>query len=335
MQAQVYKIHSDFYYVKNFEHVEFVCKLKDTLKKQKTDIRVGDFVELSADNNFISSLLERKNSLLRPKASNIDLALVVCAFHQPELDFIQLNRYLTYLKYYNIDAAICFNKEDLESDLDNKKQQIETIYKKLNYKTFFISAKNRLGLAELSEFVKNKTIVLCGMSGVGKSTLLNSLNSTILLKTNEVSAKTQKGRHTTRHCEIVEFENFKIIDTPGFSCLKFDFLLPGQLIDLFDDLKKFKNACKYSNCLHNVSEKGICNIYDNLDKIEKTRYESYLCFLRETLEYKEEISKKSIKNETFKKEVGNKIITKISKRKRLSARNTDKQKIKDEKDGRI
>lgn len=335
MQAQVYKIHSDFYYVKNFEHKEFVCKLRELLKKQKIDIKVGDFVELSDDNNFISSLIERKNSLSRPKASNIDLALVICALHQPELDFIQLNRYLIYLKYHNIDAAICFNKEDLESDLDNKKQQIKTIYEKLGYKMFFISAKNGLDLEELGDYIRNKTIVLCGMSGVGKSTLLNSFNSKIQLRTGEVSSRTQKGRHTTRHCEIVEFEDFKIIDTPGFSCLKFDFLLPNQLIDLFDDLKEFKDGCKYSNCTHDVSQSGICNVYDNLDKIDKTRYESYLCFLLETLEYKEMISKRSIKNEKFNKEVGNKTLTKISKRKRLSARNTDKQRIKDEEDGRI
>lgn len=328
MQAQVYKIHSDFYYVKNFEHKEFVCKLRDVLKKQKTDIRVGDFVELSEDNNFISSLLKRKNSLLRPKASNIDLALVVCALKEPELDFIQLNRYLTYLKYYNIDAAICFNKEDLENNLEDKKQQIKKVYEKLGYKTFFISAKNKLDLDELTEFIKNKTIVLCGQSGVGKSTLLNSLNPNANLRTGNVSKKTLKGTHTTRHCEIVEYDNFKIIDTPGFSCLKFDFLLPNKLIDLFDDLKEFAGGCKYSNCLHNVEVEGICSIYDNLDKIDKFRYESYLCFLDEAIEYKEAISKKSIKEEDFKKESGDKVLTKISKRNRQQARNTDKQQWK-------
>ena len=98
MQAQVFKIHSDFYYVKNFEHGNLTCKLRDVLKKQKIEIRVGDFVELSEDNNFISSLVERKNFLNRPKVSNIDCALIVCALKEPELDFIQLNRYLTYLK---------------------------------------------------------------------------------------------------------------------------------------------------------------------------------------------------------------------------------------------
>lgn len=328
MQGQVFKIHSDFYYVKNLKHDNLVCKLRDILKKQKIDIRVGDFVELSNDNQFISSLLPRKNSLNRPKVSNIDCALVVCALKEPELDLVQLNRYLTYLKFHNIEAAICFNKEDLIDNLEDKKQEIRAIYEKLGYKLFFISAKDKLDLEELQYYIQDKTIVLCGMSGVGKSTLLNSLNVDMKLKTGEVSTKTQRGCHTTRHCEIIECDNFKLIDTPGFSCLKFDFLLPDKLIELFDDIKIYTN-CKYSDCMHNSLNDKTCGVIQNLDKIDKSRYESYLMFLSESLEYKEIIKKRSIKEETKNKNVGNRISVKISKRKRESARNTDKQKIKD------
>jgi len=329
MQAQVFKIHSDFYYVKNFEGINYTCKLRDVLKKQKIDIRVGDFVELSNDNQFISNLLPRKNCIDRPKVSNIDLALVICALKEPELDLIQLNRYLIYLKNNNIETAICFNKEDLIENLEEKKQEIKSIYEGLGYKLFFISAKDKLDLEELKEFIKNKTITLCGMSGVGKSTLLNAFNSQISLRTNEVSQKTQKGCHTTRHCEIIECDNFKIMDTPGFSCLKFDFLLPEKLIKLFDDINIYANNCKYSDCLHNHIEDKTCGVIQNLDKINKSRYESYINFLNESLEYKELIKKRSIKEESKNKNVGNRISVKISKRKRDISRNTDKQKIKD------
>lgn len=329
MQAQVFKIHSDFYYVKNFKHEKFTCKLRDVLKKQKIEIRVGDFVELSDDNRFIVSLVERKNFLNRPKVSNIDCALVVCALKEPELDFIQLNRYLTYLKFNNIEAIICFNKEDLVDNLDEKKEEIKLIYEPLGYKIFFICAKNKLDLDELQNFIKNKTLVLCGMSGVGKSTLLNSLNPDIELRTKEISLKTQRGCHTTRHCEIIECNDFKLIDTPGFSCLKFDFLLPDKLIDLFDDIKKYTYECKYCDCMHNSINDNTCGVIQNLDKIDKSRYESYLAFLSESFEYKELISKRSIKNEAKNKNVGNRISVKISKRKRDVSRNTSKQKIKD------
>ena len=329
MIGQVYKIHSYFYYVKDKKHNILSCKVRDVLKKQKEEIVVGDFVELSDDLNFIVKRCERKNLLLKPKASNIDLAVVVASFKEPNLDYMQLNRYLIYLKSRNIDCVICINKEDLEKELKEKISEILRIYSSLGYKIFIISAKENIGISDISDYITNKTIVLCGASGVGKTTLVNALFPDYCAKTNEVSSKTMRGRHTTRHCEIVEGHNFKVIDTPGFSCLKFDFLLPGELIELFDDLKKYKSGCKYSNCLHNAEEKGICSIVDNLDKIDESRYKSYLEFLKESLSYKKEISKKSIKEESNKKEISDRIYTKISKKKRDFSRKKQKQNIED------
>lgn len=327
MQGQVYKIHSDFYYVKSLNDI-YTCKLKETLKKQKENVVVGDFVELSEDNNFILNTIKRKNLILRPKVANIDLALIVSAFKEPELDFIQLNRYITFLNYYKIPYVLCFNKEDLEIDLANLQDKIDRIYRNICPNIFYISAKEKLGIGALSDFLKGKTVALCGQSGVGKSTLLNSLNSAVNLKTSSVSAKTQRGRHTTRHVEIIDCADFKIIDTPGFSNLKFDFMLPDELINYFPDLLKYSGNCKYSDCLHDVGDKGICSVVDNLDKINDIRYKSYLSFLEECRDYKEKISKKSIKEESSKKQTGSKTFTKISKQKRISSRNTQKQRIK-------
>ena len=139
MAFQVYKIHSDFYWVKG-ENQEYICKTRELLKKQKSDIAVGDFVELSEDFSFINSIKKRKNSLLRPKVSNIDTAIVVASILEPELDLVQLNRYLIYLKYNKINTIICFNKSDL---LQDKTFKYDKIYKKLGYKTFIISAKEQ------------------------------------------------------------------------------------------------------------------------------------------------------------------------------------------------
>jgi len=330
MKVQVYKIHSDFFYVKNSKQETFVCKLRDVLKKQKIDIKVGDFVELTEDCNFIDKLYERKNTLLRPKVSNIDLMLVVCALAEPKLDLIQLNRYLIYLKYHNIPATICFNKEDLIKIDSDEIVQIKELYQNLGYKVLFISAKEKINLEALKNHVKGKTIALCGMSGVGKTTLLNSILLNDVLKTGEVSKKTLRGTHTTRHSEIIYFDNFKIMDTPGFSCLKFDFLLPDELIKLFDDIAFFANVCKYSNCYHNDLNNLSCGVIQNIDKINRDRFESYLCFLNESLDYKKIISKRSIKNESANKNVGSKMMTKISKRKREASRRKSKQSIGEE-----
>lgn len=329
MQNQVVKIHSDFYYVKNSNHESYTCKLRELLKKQKIEIKVGDFVELSDDKKFINSLITPKNSLNRPKVSNIDLILVVCPLKEPDLDLTQLDRFLIYMKYHNIETAICFNKEDLIENPEEKYNEINKIYKDLGYKTFLISAKEKIGLEEVKSYIKNKTIALTGSSGAGKSTLLNTIIPNINLRTCEVSQKTKRGVHTTRHLEIIEFEDYKIADTPGFSCLKFDFILPNKLIDLFDDLKKYALNCKYSNCLHDSNLKGICSVVDNLDKIAHSRYQSYLTFLKETLDYKKEISKKSIKQELNHKTTGNQTRVKISKQKRDLSRKTSKQKIED------
>ena len=329
MQGQVYKIHSDFYYVKDDKNNILTCKVRDILKKQKENIVVGDIVELTDDFTFINKLCKRKNFLLRTKVSNIDLALVVASFRKPDLNYTQLDRYLIYLKSRNIDCAICVNKEDLEGNPENKTTEIVRIYSKLGYKVFAISAKDKLNISEIIKFIKGKMVVLCGASGVGKTTLTNALIPKYSAKTNEVSSKTLRGRHTTRHCEIIEGNGFRMVDTPGFSFLKFDNILPDKLIELFDDLKKYKSRCKYSNCLHDVAQKGVCSIVDSLDKIEPSRYQSYLEFLEESLEYKNEISKKSIKKEGHVKKVSNKTYIKISKKKRDLSRKAAKQRIEE------
>lgn len=322
VQGQIYKIHSDFYYAASGEEI-FECKIREVLKKQKEKILVGDYVEF--DNGHITKILPRKNYIKRPSVANIDQIIIVSALKEPDLDLHQLNRYIALAKYYKIPTVLCFNKEDLKWD-KHIKSDIKKIYEKLGYKTVYTSATEHCGIKAFEKVLDGKISVLCGNSGVGKSSLINAINPDLKLRTKQVSEKTQRGTHTTRHCEIINInKNSRIVDTPGFSNIKFDFILPADVDLLFDELAQYRDECKYSDCLH-INEDG-CNVLANIDKIDKTRYESYLAFVEEAKEYKEKIKYEGKKEEHSKKTVHNKTLAKISSRKRQSSRNTLKQNI--------
>ncbi len=323
-KGQIYKIHSDFYYV-NSNNDNFECKLREVLKKQKQKIVVGDYVEF--ENGAIEKVLPKENYIPRPNVANIDQIVVVSAVKEPELDFKQLNRYICFAKYYNIPTKLCFNKSDLSLD-DTTIEKVFQIYEPLGYDIVFTSAKENDGIEEFKEILENKISVLCGNSGVGKSSLINAINPKLNLRTKSVSEKTERGTHTTRHCEIVKLtENTKIVDTPGFSNLRFDFLMPAEVGDLFDEIAKYKGCCKFADCLHNT-EIG-CAVLENMDEIDISRYESYLAFVEEAKEYKERVKYSGTKRERESnfKHTNDKISVKISSKKRESARNTTKQNI--------
>ena len=322
MQGQIYKIHSDFYYVDNGQEY-FECKIREVLKKQREKILVGDFVEF--DNGVITEIIDRKNFIKRPSVANIDQIIIVSALKEPDLDLHQLNRYIALAKYYNIPTVLCFNKDDLKWDkhISNK---IKNIYENLGYKIVYTSATEHKGIKAFEKLLEGKTSVLCGNSGVGKSSLVNAINPNLNLRTKQISEKTQRGTHTTRHCEIIKINNTsRIVDTPGFSNVRFDFILPADVDLLFDEIAQFRDGCKYSDCLH-INEDN-CNVLENIDKIDSTRYESYLAFIDEAKEYKERIKYEGKKRELAQKTIYNRQVAKISEKKRQVARNTAKQKV--------
>lgn len=353
MQGQVYKIHSDFYYVK-FDNELYECKMREILKKQKQKILVGDFVELDEINHnrktaVIKNISRRKNFLTRPSVANIEQVIIISSIKEPDLDFEQLNRYICFAKYHKIKTKLCFNKNDLSED-DSVIEKIFEIYGPLGFDIVFTSALEHLGIEDFVELLGTKLTVFCGNSGVGKSSLINSICPDLKLRTKEVSEKTTRGVHTTRHCEIVEIErgreakrrrsvgkkhasthphilpSIRIIDTPGFSNVKFDFLMPNEVDELFDEIKKFKDKCKFKDCLH-ITEDD-CNVLANIDDIDLSRYQSYLSFVNEAKEYKEKIQSQGTKKETSQKQGLNRQIAKISAKKREVSRSTFKQNIK-------
>lgn len=317
--GQIIKIHSDFYYVVS-NGKQFELKLRDVIKKQQKKICVGDYVEF--DNGYITKLLPRKNFIPRPSVANIDQIVIVSAIEEPHLDLQQLDRYISFGEYCNIDIKLCFNKNDLtrsEEIID----KIFSIYEPMGYDILFTSALEKLGIEDFKEIMEGKTSVLCGSSGVGKSSLLNALNPDFHLRTKNISEKTGRGTHTTRHCEIMTIsETTRIIDTPGFSNLKFDFLLPWEVGKLFREMQPYLGNCKFQNCLH-ITETD-CAVKEH---VSATRYKSYIEFVEEAKEYKERIKYEGRKKETFEKQHNDKTTVKISANKRQGSRRTLKQKI--------
>lgn len=337
MIGNIQKIHSDFYYVK-VDDLIVECKIREILKKERVEIYVGDKVKLeeyNAETNqgVITEVLERKNYIPRPAIANIDQVIIVTSLKEPHVDYIQLNRYLSQAKLYNIPVIICVNKEDL---IEHNKEKMELlgIYEPLGYKVLFTCAINNEGISELEDVLANKVSVLCGSSGVGKSSILNSIIPDLNLKTKKVSLKTERGTHTTRHTELISInlgnhKKAQVADTPGFSHLRFDNIMPDEVALLFSEIHELSYGCQFNNCLH-LSEVG-CNVIACLNDISPSRYESYVAFVNEAVEYKEKLNQQGHKQEQKYKTIDKKNkkvkIVKLNSRARDKSRKSQKQEL--------
>ncbi|MCQ2957800.1 MAG: ribosome small subunit-dependent GTPase A [Candidatus Gastranaerophilales bacterium] len=330
MQGKVIKIFSDFYYVQ-VENEILECKLREVLKKSGLQVMVGDNVIIdSVDDNSgqgaICEILERKNSIFRPAVANIDQIILVVSLKHPKTPLKNIDRYLAQANYFGIDVVICANKADLSNN--EEQNEIRNIYSPLGYEIVFTSALNKTGINDLKKYLKDKTSIFCGASGVGKTSLCNAIHSNIDLKTGEVS-KNSRGPHTTRHCEILSFDyentTSNIVDTPGFSLLKFDYIEPQNVKNFFPEILEFSKDCKFSDCIH--EHETNCNVINNLDKIAPSRYESYLEILQEAKEYKKKVQESGTKTETRIKKINSKFVPKISNKKRDFSRRKTKQSI--------
>ena len=327
LEGKITTILANFYYVQDLSNKVWECFARGRILKEGKQLFVGDAVEIETSNDLqgvITSLGARKNKLSKPSVANIDQVLVTFSTCEPDFDFYNIDRYLSFIRYelpYE-EIIICMNKIDL------KKINIDETYKDSKYEIYYVSALTKEGLEILASKLINKATVLTGPSGVGKSSLIKALAPEEDILTGSLSAIKQ-GKHITRNVRLIPI-NYKndigfLVDTPGFTQFSFASLNPHKILHTFDELNN--TGCSFTNCLHN-GEEG-CKLTNN-DLIPKSRHESYLRILNEA---KEEIIYDT-KDESKTKSVGgnkkskSKLIPKIDELLRIKSRKKEKQELR-------
>ena len=288
MQGKIVKGISGFYYVHVGEPGIYECKAKGAFRNQKIKPLVGDDVEIAivdeeTKKGNIEKILPRKNELIRPAVANIDLALIIFAAAKPQPNFNLLDRFLIMMLAQDIPVTICFNKTDLENGA--KQQEYRSIYEQAGYPVMFVSTYEKSGVEAVRDYLRGKTTILAGPSGVGKSSLTNLLQPEAAMETGSISEKIKRGKHTTRHAELfcVEEDTY-LMDTPGFSSLYLTDIEEQELKAYFPEFRRYEEQCRFQGCRH-IHEPD-CGVKAALaeHKISQLRYEDYLGLYNELKE---------------------------------------------------
>jgi ribosome biogenesis GTPase len=286
MIGKIIKGIAGFYYVHVPKEGVFECKARGIFRKEKIKPLIGDNVEIVVGDLIekkgnIEVILPRRNHLVRPTVANLDLAVIVFAVSHPEPNYNLLDRFLVMIEEKDIDAIICFNKIDILTE--DQLQEITEIYNKTGYKVFMTSSISDKGIEALTEQLYDKTSVFAGPSGVGKSSILNLIQSEMILETGVVSEKIGRGKHTTRHAELICFhDDSYVVDTPGFSSLDIEHIEADNLKLYFREFATYEPYCKFKGCNH-INE-PICGIKDAVKDgdISRSRYTSYIQLVEES-----------------------------------------------------
>ena len=280
MQGKIVKGIAGFYYVHVVESGLYECKAKGIFRKEKLKPLVGDVVEIdildeTEKKGNIVKILERKNELIRPAVANIDQALVVFAVTKPKPHFNLLDRFLIMMECKEIPVILCFNKKDIATEPEI--QELKEIYETCGYQMVFTSAMKEENVGELKELLRGKTTAIAGPSGVGKSSLINIFQPDANMETGSISEKIERGKHTTRHSELIWVEeNTYIMDTPGFSSLYTNEFEKEELKYYFREFDPYEGQCKFLGCDH-IHEPG-CRVKQALEEgeVHPIRYQNYL-----------------------------------------------------------
>lgn len=288
MTGKIIKGIGGFYYVVCENGVTYECKAKGVFRNRKIKPLVGDNVEieiLDAEKNLgnIEDILPRFNWLNRPAVANVDQTVIIFAVSAPAPNFNLLDRFLINMEQHEVPTIICFNKIDLEGF--RQSEDICRSYTKSGYEVLFISAESGYGINTLEAVIKGKTTVFAGPSGVGKSSTLNSLFPDANVQTGGLSEKIQRGKHTTRHSELMFVDDDTyIMDTPGFSSLYTEGIEAEDLKLYFPEIVAYTGTCKFNMCNH-ISEPG-CLVKEAVGdgRISKMRYDDYVMIYNELKE---------------------------------------------------
>ena len=270
-----------FYYIKTDNEI-IECKARGKFRYAELTPMVGDHVEIEVKDNkgVIEKILPRKTELIRPAVANVTQAIVVFAIKNPDINIDLLNKFLMLCEYNKLKVVVCFNKLDLEID-EEEKEAIKMI-EDAGYEVLFLKAKEGYGLESIKEKINDNVSVFCGPSGVGKSTILNKIVGREVMQTGDISEKLKRGKHTTRHSELIEVGNGFVVDTPGFSSLEIDFISKEELQYCFPEFNEYIGQCKFTGCLHNKEPQ--CAVKNAVEEkeINEKRYNIYIKALEET-----------------------------------------------------
>ena len=287
MQGKIIKGIAGFYYVQTKNGI-YECKAKGSFRNRKLKPFVGDNVEITVldeenQKGNMEAILERKNFLIRPAVANVDQTLVIFAAAKPDPNLNLLDRFLIMMEQKSVPVVLVFNKADVAEA--GKLAELAKIYERCGYQVLRVSALQEEGISEIKEILKGKTSTVAGPSGVGKSSIINLLQSDIHMETGNISEKIERGKHTTRHSELIAIaEDTYIFDTPGFSSLYVTDMEKEELKSYFPEFAPYEDACKFLGCVH-VNE-PVCGVKEALKegKISQSRYDNYKLLYEELKE---------------------------------------------------
>lgn len=289
-QGRIVKGIAGFYYVDVEGDGVYACKAKGLFRKEGVKPLVGDLVRMEVTDpadreGNVTEILPRKCTLLRPAVSNVDQALVIFSLHQPEPNSNLLDRFLLRMAVQGLPVILALNKRDLATEAELI--SMESTYGGAGCQVILTCGKTGEGIKELKALLHRKMTTVAGPSGVGKSTIVNCLQSRVSMETGDVSKKIERGKHTTRHSELISLgDGGYILDTPGFSSLLLPEIGKEELSSYYPEFQPFLPRCRFSQCSH-LAEPG-CAVKDALEAghIPPTRYENYRLFYEELKERK-------------------------------------------------